>query len=152
VGDGGLCALAGATRLTLHECGGVAGEHLAPLGAALQELAVAGCVSFTGGGLASLAALRRLSVRWCPAFRAGSLADIAGSCPALERVDVAWCGAPAVDAAAEAAPLAAAAAGGGAWTFFRTAWAWAATRPPPQRPAAPAPPAGPGGGAANQRA
>jgi hypothetical protein len=157
VGDGGLCALAGTTRLVMEQCLGVAGERLEALGGALEELTVKFSDRFTGGGLGSLAALRRLTVEWCPAFQSGALGAIAAGCAALERVAVGWRDyAPSFDAAAaEAALLAAAAAGGGggggggvgsAWTFTRGDRTWAATRHPQHAALAPAPAAGVDGG------
>jgi hypothetical protein len=145
VGDGGLCALTGATRrLELYMCVDVAGEHLAPLGRTLQELTVSCCHGFTGGGLGSLAALRWLRVACCRAFQAGALVGVAGGCAALERVDVTWdrVGPQFEIAAAEAALLAA--AGGGAWAFTRGSGTWGATGRWPH--AAPAPAAGGAGG------
>jgi hypothetical protein len=134
VGDGGLCALAGATRLTMTGCRDVAGERLERLGGSLQELTVNLCEHFTGAGLGSLAALRRLTLGGCLAFQPGVLAGVAAGCPALERVDVRACNHFSSEAAAAEAALlgaAAAAAGGGdgvSWAFTRGEYLWTATR------------------------
>jgi hypothetical protein len=129
VGDGGLRVLAGATRLDVTGCDGVAGEHLEPLGGALEELVVAHCDNFTGAGLGCLAALRWLRVGACPACQLSALGAVAAGCPALERVDVTWYTTPEFDvAAAEAALLAA--GGGGEWAFTHGDREWAATRRP----------------------
>jgi hypothetical protein len=136
VGDAGLCVLAGATRLTVSSCRDVAGEHLAPLGGALEELTVKFSGRFSGGGLGSLTALRRLSIHGCLAFRAGALVGIAAGCVALERVDVRWwVSPPQFDVAAAKAALRAA-TGRRTWKFTRGDGAWAATRR--QRRASPA--------------
>jgi hypothetical protein len=131
VGDGGLCALAGATRLELRGCDDVAGERLAPLGRTLEELTVERCYGFTGGGLGSLAALRRLTVDACPWFRAGALVAAAVGCAALERADVALEDdsdlEPEFDAAAAQKALLAA-AGGGSWACTDNDGVWTATR------------------------
>jgi hypothetical protein len=131
VGDAGLRVLVGASRLDVDSCDDAAGEHLEALGRALEVLTVSGCDAFTGGGLGSLSVLRRLTVGGCRAFRADALATVAASCRALERVDVWWHrgDTPAWDVAtAEAALVAAAGGGSGAWAFTRENCAWAATR------------------------
>jgi hypothetical protein len=143
LGDGGLRTLAGATRLAVADCDEVAGEHLGPLGRALEELAVKACDAFTGGGLGSLVALRRLVVERCYAFRAGTLVDVAAGCAVLERVDATWTHNLTLDVAAAEAALLAAAGGGGSWAFSRKLQAWAAKRCPQQA----APAAGNAGGA-----
>jgi hypothetical protein len=168
VDDRGLCELASATRLKLERCHDVAGERLAPLGAALQELAVEQCDRFTGRGLGSFGALRTLTVHRCSEFQPDALGAVAAGCPALERVDVAWEvgsythrswrlgggmeGPPFNPAAAEAALLGAASGGGGGeWAFTRSDGAWGAVRrpllPPQEPPSAPAPAAAAAAGA-----
>jgi hypothetical protein len=140
VTDGGLCALAGTTRLELYKCNNVTGERLEPLGLILEELTVELCYAFTGSGLGSLAALRRLTVVRCRMFGAGALVGVAAGCPVLERVAVKWGGlsAPDFDVATAEAALAAA-AGAGSWASTRSDGAWTAVRRPQQTAAAPAP-------------
>jgi hypothetical protein len=136
VGDAGLAALVGATSLWMLDCHDVTGEHLEPLGGALQWLTVWRCKNFSGVGLGSLAALRQLRVVDCVALRADALTSIA-ACAALERIHVSWegrLGVPALNIAAAEAALRASASGG-AWGFtsgpgymHHYAGYWAATR------------------------
>jgi hypothetical protein len=151
VTDAGLAALVGATRLTLSDCNGVAGEALAPLAASLRELHVDFGSAFTGAGLGGLASLTRLHVQSAPRFTVAAFRSLAAGCPSLASVTVRQLNlgvllgllgdlvpATGVDLAAAQAVLEAAEGGGGGgsgrgWTFHRTEMDWVATR---QLPAA----------------